>query len=122
MREFIVDKCELIAESIGAVKSYFEKIHSVNDFAKVKNGSLYLDAVMMPLPAIGKNVKKISQLQEDFFSSLLHFYINNMIRFRDFIPPDYVKSNSDIVFEICQFNIPELKQKITHFLKEQPGE
>jgi len=96
-------------------------MHEFNGFNKEETGTLYLDAIMMRLQAIGENVKKISKPQDDFFSSILHYDTNNIIRFRDFISHHYEKRDNEIVFEICKYDIPELKEKITHFLKEHSG-
>jgi uncharacterized protein with HEPN domain len=121
MHEFIIDKCELISESIIAVENYCSNIHSSADFKKDKIGQLHLDAIMMRLQVIGENIKKISKLQNDFFNSVLHYDTTDIIRFRDFISHHYEKTDSDIVFDICKNEIPLLKEKINNFLKEQSG-
>lgn len=117
MREFIIDRRELISESIDAIENYLQNIESANDFRKDGNGSLRLDAIMMRLQAIAENVKKISNLENDFFASILNYDTNNIIRFRDFISHHYEKSDSEIIFGICKEDIPFLKAKINHFLK-----
>src|SRR5450432_4702306 len=121
MHEFIIDKCELISESIIAVENYGSNIHSSADFKKDKTEQLHLDAIMMRLQVIGENIKKISKIQNDFFSSVLHYDTTDIIRFRDFISHHYEKTDSAIVFDICKNEIPLLKEKINNFLKEQSG-
>ena len=51
------------------------------------------------------------------------FDTSNIIQFRDSISPRYERSDTEIVFEICKNDIPDLKQKIQTFLSnndEQP--
>jgi len=119
MHEFIIDKCELIAESINAVEKYFQTINIPNDFRKDQNGILYLDAIMMRLQVIGENIKKIIKLREDFFNTAVQYDVSNIVRFRDFISHHYEKTDSDIVFDICRNDIPLLRKKIIDFLNEQ---
>ena len=52
MHEFIIDKCELISQSIDAVELYFSTISSSQDFQKNDDGNLRLDRIMMRLQAI----------------------------------------------------------------------
>jgi uncharacterized protein with HEPN domain len=121
MHEFIIDKCEIISESIDAVQHYFHNISSSDSFIQKEQGSLYLDAIMMRLQSIGENIKKIHKLDEGFFVSVLHFDPNSIIRFRDFISHHYEKRDHEIVYDICKTDIPELKEKINNFLKGQSG-
>ncbi len=106
MHEFVVDKCELILESIIAIENYTQEINSAENFKETLPGQKSLDAVMMRLQSIGENVKKISKIDISFFNSQLRFDTNNIIRFRDFISHHYEKLDSEIVFEICRNDIP----------------
>lgn len=116
MHDFIIDKCELILESISAIQAYLIKIKSADDFKTSFEGNKTLDAVMMRLQSVGENIKKINKTNATFFENLLFFDTNNIIRFRDFISHHYEKLDSDIVLEICKIDIPLLKQKIQTFL------
>lgn len=116
MHEFIIDKCELVSESILAIENYLPEINKAEDFKTSLQGRKSLDAVMMRLQSIGENIKKINKIDEAFFETDLQFDTNNVIRFRDFISHHYEKLDSDIVFEICKIDIPLLKQKIENFL------
>lgn len=46
----------------------------------------------------------------------MHDFTIDKICFRDFISHHYEKLDTDIIFEICQNDIPILKQKIITFL------
>jgi len=116
MHEFVIDKCELIEESIKYIELYTENIFSPDDFRKSEDNITRLDATMMRLQVIGENIKKIIKLQPEFFTSGLLFDTNNIIRFRDFISHHYEKLDTDIVFEICKNDIPVLKEKIQTLL------
>ncbi len=116
MHDFIIDKSELILESITAIEAYLNKIKSADDFKNSFEGNKTLDAVMMRLQSVGENIKKINKIDAAFFESLLVFDTNNIIRFRDFISHHYEKLDSDIVFEICTNDIPLLKEKIQLFI------
>jgi uncharacterized protein with HEPN domain len=116
MHEFITDKCELIEESIRLIEVYTKNILKPSDFNSSEDNLIKLDATMMRLQSIGENIKKIWKLEPDFFEKFLSFDTNNIIKFRDFISHHYEKLDTDIVFEICKNDIPELKQKIQTFL------
>ncbi len=116
MHEFIIDKCELISESISAIENYLQGINTAEDFKKSLTGEMSFDAVMMRLQSIGENIKRINKIHGDFFEINLQFDTNNVIRFRDLISHHYEKLDTEIVFEICTIDIPELKQKIQTFL------
>ncbi len=116
MHEFVIDKCELIYESIKQIEYYIEGIHAANDFRKNAETFGKLDATMMRLQVIGENIKKINKLDPNFFSETIVYDTNSIIRFRDFISHHYEKLDTDIIFEICKIDIPVLKQKIQNFL------
>lgn len=116
MHEFIHDKCELIEEPIKHIEFYTKGILQANDFRKNDEAFGKLDATMMRLQVIGENIKKIIKIAPGFFSDNLQFDTNAIIRFRDFISHHYEKLDTDIIFEICQEDIPLLKQKIQTFL------
>jgi uncharacterized protein with HEPN domain len=116
MHEFILDKCELIIESIDSIESYSQSIKKVEDFKNNDQGFLLLDAIMMRLQVVGENIKKISKIDPTFFQINLQFDTNNIIRFRDFISHHYEKLDADIVFDICKKDIPALKDKIQGFI------
>jgi uncharacterized protein with HEPN domain len=116
MHEFVIDKCELIDESINYIQLYTENIFSPDDFKKSQDNLTRFDATMMRLQVIGENIKKIIKSEPEFFTTDLLFDTNNIIRFRDFISHHYEKLDTDIVFDICKNDIPVLKQKIQTFL------
>ena len=116
MHEFVIDKCELIEESIRLVEVYTKNILRPSDFNNSEENLIRLDASMMRLQSIGENIKKIWKLEPDFFDKILSFDTNNIIRFRDFISHHYEKLDTEIVFEICKNDIPDLKQRIQTFL------
>ncbi len=55
MHEFVIDKCELIDESINYIQLYTENIFSPDDFKKSQDNLTRFDATMMRLPVIGEN-------------------------------------------------------------------
>jgi len=71
------------------------------------------------LKVIGENIKKIIKIAPDFFSNDLQFDTNAIIRFRDFISHHYEKLDTDIIFEICQEDIPPLKTKNSNLFIKQ---
>jgi len=53
MREFVIDKCELVEESIRLVEVYTKNIRQPLDFNVSEENSIKLDTSMMRLQAIG---------------------------------------------------------------------
>lgn len=112
MHEFIKDKCDLIIEGIESIEQYKIGISNASDFNNTNLNKMKFDAIMMRLQAIGENIKKIDKIDDSFFAVKLDFDTNLIIRFRDFISHHYEKLDTDIVFEICENEIPILKNKI----------
>ncbi len=102
-----------IIDSANKIQNYTKHLRNADKFFEDEKS---FDAVMMRLQSIGENIKKINKINGDFFEINLQFDTNNVIRFRDLISHHYEKLDTEIVFEICTIDIPELKQKIQTFL------
>ena len=112
MHDIIKDKIQLIIEGIDSIEQYKIGILHASDFSTTDLNKMKFDAIMMRLQAIGENIKKINKIDDSFFAVKLDFDTNLIIRFRDFISHHYEKLDTDIVFEICENEIPTLKKKI----------
>jgi uncharacterized protein with HEPN domain len=115
MSNFITEKCDLIIEGINSIEIYREGIKRPADFESSELNKMKFDAIMMRLQAIGENIKKISKIDETFFPEKLSYDTNIVIRFRDFISHHYEKLDTEIVFDICENDIPSLKKKLIDF-------
>lgn len=113
MHEFIEDRIEFILEAISFIEIYLKDINCAADFEKSTQHKMQFDAILMRLQTIGENVKKINKIDERFFSDRLHIDTDAIIRFRDLISHHYEKTDTEIVYEICQTDIPLLKKKLT---------
>ncbi|MBX2889379.1 MAG: DUF86 domain-containing protein [Saprospiraceae bacterium] len=45
-----------------------------------------------------------------------------IIRFRDFISHHYENADHEVIFDVCQNNVPDLHAKIKLMLKEEGGQ
>ncbi|MDP2159913.1 MAG: DUF86 domain-containing protein [Flavobacterium sp.] len=108
-------KLEIILEHIHVVQKRFTTIATPSDFVATEEGKILLDSIVTRLQAIGENCKNI--LNKKTLNTLDYPEIqwDKIIRFRDFISHHYEMLDYEIVFEICENNIPLLENA---FLKE----
>ena len=107
------DRLELILDSIKVIESGLRKIKNSDS----EETLLFMDSLALRLQQIGENVKKINQIDKDFFDIKLGLDVDQIIRFRDFIAHHYEKTDFEIILDICEKHIPLLKKKINKVLK-----
>ncbi|MDZ4846130.1 MAG: HepT-like ribonuclease domain-containing protein [Chitinophagales bacterium] len=106
----------LALEHIEEVADYFIEIKSPADFVKSKQGRAYYDAILMRLQAAGELLKRNFTEHPDLFLQHAEIPWNEIIRMRDLISHHYDKLQHEVVFDICDTALPELKvvlKKIT---------
>jgi uncharacterized protein with HEPN domain len=110
------ERCELIAESLAAIREYLKAICSANDFIQSGEGRLRLDAIALRLQVIGENVKQLETLYPDFFEKDLPYDVDDIIRFRDFVSHHYEKLDYQIIYEICTKSLPHFSRAVHAYL------
>ncbi len=113
--EVILAQLEDCIEHINTIEDYTKTILKEDDF--LDQGPLY-DASLMRLQALGEIIKRIEQKEPKTISELNYPYINDVIKFRDFVSHHYEKLEHELVFDICKTFLPELKVCITALINK----
>ncbi|MCD6532598.1 MAG: DUF86 domain-containing protein [Deltaproteobacteria bacterium] len=104
---------EYILFSIILIEKRFTSICTNDDFLSDASGLEKLDAISMRLQTIGEAIKNI--LKTDKITLLKYTpseYWNNIVKLREIISHHYIDIDAEIVFEICDEELAELKENI----------
>ena len=102
---------EFISLSITLIEERFESIHSRDDFFEDHNGLEKLDAIPMRLQSIGEAIKNILKRDEGLLTRYAEkTYWSDIVKLREIISHHYIDIDSEIVFDICNEDIKELKE------------
>jgi uncharacterized protein with HEPN domain len=89
-----------------------------DDFLKNERNLEKLDSICMQLIALGESIKNLDKITK---KSLLKYYPDfewtKAMGMRDILSHHYFDLNNDIVFDVCQNEIPKLKIIIKIFLQ-----
>ncbi len=108
-----------ISESIEKILRRFEPIKNSDDFMNTEEGQDMLDAICMQLIAIGESLKNIDSITE---KKLLPEYPQidwkKAKGLRDIITHHYFDLDAEVVFSVCEKQIPAMKEVIEKMLDE----
>ena len=97
--------------SIALIEERFESINERDDFMEDHNGLEKLDAISMRLQSIGEAIKNILKRDEEILTRYAEKgYWSDIVKFREIISHHYIDIDSEIVFDICDEDIKELKE------------
>ena len=110
---------EFILLSITLIEERFESINGRDDFIEDHNGLEKLDAISMRLQSIGEAIKNILKRDEELLIKYAEkAYWSDIVKFREIISHHYIDIDSEIVFDICDEDIKELKEIVLKIEKE----
>ena len=98
-----------IRDSIITCENRFSKIDVPEDFIDSEEGNIILDSIVTRLQAIGENIKNISKKHPQLFDKHPTIEWNKIIRFRDFISHHYDRLDYEIVFQICDTYLSQMR-------------
>ena len=99
--------------SIELIEERFEFIHTRDDFIEDRVGLEKLDAISMRLQSIGEAIKNILKRDIDILLAQKEkSYWSNIVKFREIISHHCIDIDSEIVYDICTDDLPELKKII----------
>ncbi len=101
---------EHILEAIIAIEGYLGN----SEYEEFKNNKLVIDGVIRELEIIGE---ASSNLSEKFKRDNPEMPHREAIDMRNFLIHEYFGVNTQIVWETCKKNLPELKKFIEAYLK-----
>lgn len=109
--EILIENLNLISESIDIITKRFSEIDTPDDLVSSEYGILILDSVSMRLQVVGELLKKIHKGNPTLLEKHPEINWRNIMRFRDIISHHYEKVDHEIIFDICQNHLPELKKQ-----------
>ncbi|MDY7039153.1 MAG: HepT-like ribonuclease domain-containing protein [Thermodesulfobacteriota bacterium] len=115
--DLIQDNLEGILESIALIEARLEKVDTAEDFVLSAEGVVLLDSVSMRLQVIGELLKKIDKIDSSFFQKYPYLEWNKIMRLRDIISHHYDVIDHEIIFDICENHVPQLKTTIAKILE-----
>jgi len=112
-KELVKEVLNQILKSAKTILKRFEPIKSSNDFLVSETGLEKLDAICMQLIAIGESLKNLDKItNKTLLEKYHHFEWKKAMGMRDIISHHYFDLNSEIVYEVCENEIPKLKKII----------
>jgi uncharacterized protein with HEPN domain len=109
-KEILIDKIELIEESIRVIKKRLENILESDDLVKSDEGLTILDSIAMRLQVIGESVKEINTKYISLEDKYPFIEWKKIIKFRDLVSHHYDVINHKIVYDICKMHLDKLKE------------
>ena len=95
----------------------FEGIDKSDDFIINANGVLILDSICMRLQIIGELFKKIDKINPMIWERYPQIEWPNIMKLRDIISHHYHDVDHEIIYDICQSNLPDLKKVVQKMVK-----
>ena len=117
--DFIIDNLQSILDSIELIEIRFSGISKPDDFVMNANGVLVLDSICMRLQIIGELLKKINKINPMIWHKYPQIEWPNIMKLRDIISHHYHHVDHEIIYDICQNNLPGLKRVVQKMVKNQ---
>lgn len=118
MHEFIRDRLGYIVKHSKVIIQRMQEAENTYEYAASDKGQLIFDSLIARLQALGENFKKINELDNNFLSSELNINPKPLIRFRDIASHHYERMDYQIIFEICNTEVPKILRTIEKYLSE----
>ncbi len=104
---------EYVLLGINLIEKRFKSINSSDDFLSNDSGLEKLDSISMRLQTIGEAIKNILKTdKEALLSGASSDYWSNIVKLREIISHHYIDIDAEIVYEICDEELSELKENI----------
>lgn len=107
---------EVILEHLIVCEKRFSNIKTSTDFVNSDYGNILLDAIAVRLQAVGENLKRLLKHSSRLKENYPEIEWDNIILFRDFISHHYEKLDYEIIFDICENDVPQLIEILTQEL------
>ncbi len=113
---------KFILESIVLINKRFEFIKCSDDFFDSDEGVEKLDSISMRLQSIGEALKNIDKRDRDFLLEVAEKnYWSKVIRTREILTHHYIEIDAEIIYEICDEKMNELRKNIEQLQKNLNG-
>jgi uncharacterized protein with HEPN domain len=103
------EKLEQILDAVERINRRFVGVTTPNDFLATDINHDKLDAIAMLLIAVGESFKKIDKETEgSFLKKYPDIDWKGVIGLRNILAHDYFDIDVEVIFKICQRDIPQL--------------
>lgn len=102
---------EYILSSVTLIEKRFAPIKLSGDFLKDDDGLEKLDSISMRLQTIGEAVKNILKTDREALDGDTEYW-SNIVKLREIISHHYIDINAEIIYDICNEELAELKSKV----------
>lgn len=103
---------EIILEHLNVCEKRFSEIKVPEDFVSSEYGNTLLDAIVTRLQAVGENLKRLLKHNTVLFKKYPNIEWDKIVKFRDFISHHYEKLDYEVIFDICEIDLPQLKEVV----------
>src|SRR5580658_6058266 len=109
---------EIILEHLTVCQKRFLEIKEPQDFINTDYGNTLLDAIVTRLQAVGENLKRLLKHNDTLQKKHPDIEWEKIVKFRDFISHHYEKLDYEVIFDICQIDLPKLISTISEELNK----
>ena len=113
---------EILQQIITAgerVSGRFEEINTAEDFLVDERGLEKLDSICMQLIAIGESLKNLDKItHHELLSKYPTIEWQKAMGLRDIISHHYFDINSEIIYDVCKHEIPNLRKAICAIIND----
>lgn len=113
---FIIDNLQDILDSVELIENRFAEITQSDNFVMNADGMLVLDSICMRLQIIGELLKKIDKIDAAIWEKYPQIEWPKIIKLRDIISHHYTQVDHEIIYDICQNNLPDLKKVVQQMI------
>lgn len=112
-QELVQDILVNILTAIERIERRFQGIKSADDFLVSNDGIDRLDGISMMLIALGKQVKRLDTVTGiDLTTRYPNVDWRGVKGMRDFLSHHYFIVDAEVIFDVCQNKLADLKQAI----------
>ena len=113
----ILERLELTLTHTEVILQRMISVPNAEWFITGIKGEKMYDSIIARLQPIGENIKKIEKVEPGFTKKNLVLNAADIIRFRDLISHHYELLDYQVIFAICNKDIPQLDLSIRAYLK-----
>ena len=118
-RDMVLDILKQILEATNKVLNRFKSISNVDDFTNTPEGMEKLDAICLPIIAIGESLKQIDKLtNSELLSQYPQVDWKGAKGMRDIISHHYFDIDAEEIFWVCKHQMKPLSDTIKKIIED----
>lgn len=115
----VLDRCDLVVESIDLIMQWSKSIQSPGEFLLSPESVLIFDGCVMRLQVIGENIKKIDEYTDrELLLKYPEIPWRKIIALRNIISHEYANVDEEIIFAVIRQSLLPLKTVILRISNE----